>query len=1287
MVKKLSNFLWIMSIIFFLFAQTEARELEKSANNSATLNKATDRVTNSLINIGNWGYWFANTGVSAHDPFTGSSGGYFPRGTAGAIYRDGLVWGGIVDDPDTSKTRLRVGGNTYRCGTQPGWYGGSPSDDRARLYRIRLDWARLDHNALILDAAEMYNAAPEDVTKFQTDNLIKQYKTDWKEWPVDLGAPYYDVNDNGSYDPVLDENEMPIIPEYDEDNNLIAGGDYPGLADADQVVWFVINDNNSGNTIFLSGSSPIGLEVQTTVWAYNQPTTSLGQVVFKKYKILNKSGCRIDSMYACQWSDPDLGDYGDDLTGCDVDLSLMFAYNGYPSDNSYKSFNLPPAAVGYDFFQGPIVDGAPGDTAVFDLKKWPGKKNLPMTSYGYFGSGTKWTDPDMGKYTGTLQWFNLLRGYAPTDDIIDPTYFKVTTGPNEGMDTMFPLSGDPVTGEGDVDGIKYKRGDRRMLQSTGPFVMENGDVQEIVVAVIGGMGGDNIQSLDVLKIRDNIAQDAYNSLFMAVPKPPAQPNVQATVYSDKITLDWSWDQDAIDKTEVPIIIGYEFEGYNVYQLPSAIAGVDDKRAKRIATYDLVNGIREIYSPVFEPSTGKFVDWPVQLGEDTGIKRFETITKDHINDLPFYKGSTYHFAVTTYNYDPNLTIDRALESAPVKFSLTIQDEKPGDELFNDGEEQFGTNHETGVAGASVNFKVINPEQLTGDDYEVFFDIQHYYMDVDGEWKKTNYPDSVGKGLAKPGDLTGTTLSAIAYTSPNVGTRDLKFILDLVAPDYDWSDGVFLHFPPEIVINSAEDALGNGDGNSHSATIDLVENTVLWGVNDTSEAGPFAGGEVFTVNVNTPTLPFDVDYVVYDDGWAVGYGAPYDTLGDGVVHAVDTCTITEEGYAFKSVNHWNMRNNTTEEVVIEDRTDLGQTSITAPVVEGIQVYVDGSYASPVTFQSATLIKEDGSTTDLDDSGGDGENIGSYYHYGWGATAKATDPDVRGFGSTDNEELVQDYELRWTGTYKAAPTDVNGVKVWEVESGGSMVSLYDARVGDIAQHPLNPNPGSTDAFLVRVPFEVWNTVTEQQINFSIYDRIQNYDGSMEVYAFNPNGRMYTEFVNTPYDSVNAIPADGGTHADHFTWNLVWWNSDFVKGDIVSIIYANPIVPYVDTYKFSTKDYMPSTGNMAKMAADVEKINIFPNPYYAYNPQESGRFNRFVTFTHLPQKATLRIFNLAGTQVRKLEKDTDEQFLKWDLQNESGLPVGSGMYIVHIDMPQVSKVKVLKVMIIQSEQVLEYY
>jgi hypothetical protein len=59
----------------------------------------------------------------------------------------------------------------------------------------------------------------------------------------------------------------------------------------------------------------------------------------------------------------------------------------------------------------------------------------------------------------------------------------------------------------------------------------------------------------------------------------------------------------------------------------------------------------------------------------------------------------------------------------------------------------------------------------------------------------------------------------------------------------------------------------------------------------------------------------------------------------------------------------------------------------------------------------------------------------------------------------------------------------------------------------------------------------------------------------------------------------------------------------------------------------------------------------------------------------------------VRTIYKETDSQFERWDLANESGLPVGSGLYIAHVDMPELGATKILKLAIVQEQQILDRF
>jgi hypothetical protein len=66
------------------------------------------------------------------------------------------------------------------------------------------------------------------------------------------------------------------------------------------------------------------------------------------------------------------------------------------------------------------------------------------------------------------------------------------------------------------------------------------------------------------------------------------------------------------------------------------------------------------------------------------------------------------------------------------------------------------------------------------------------------------------------------------------------------------------------------------------------------------------------------------------------------------------------------------------------------------------------------------------------------------------------------------------------------------------------------------LNPNPGTAQPFLIRIPFEVWNVddpANPYQVNLTFRDRERN-GTERPFYAWNPLQRMYPIIVNSPYE-----------------------------------------------------------------------------------------------------------------------------------------------------------------------------
>jgi len=85
--------------------------------------------------------------------------------------------------------------------------------------------------------------------------------------------------------------------------------------------------------------------------------------------------------------------------------------------------------------------------------------------------------------------------------------------------------------------------------------------------------------------------------------------------------------------------------------------------------------------------------------------------------------------------------------------------------------------------------------------------------------------------------------------------------------------------------------------------------------------------------------------------------------------------------------------------------------------------------------------------------------------------------------------------------------------------------------------------------------------------------------------------------------------------------------------------------------------------VTTNLEKIRAIPNPYRSSADWEYGGQRR-IAFIGLPGEATIRIYTVAGTLVRKLDhSDPQSDLESWDLKNEDGEEVAPGVYIWDVD------------------------
>ena len=659
------------------------KESSKSSKTKKISNITASNPYTTIVDINNITCYIAANGE--HDNIWDQSyNGSFPKGTTGVIYREGIIWGGKVNDGRSQI--VAVCGNTYDTGCE----------ELSRPFRVRTDYATAD---LSDDAAQFNAVAASKVTEAMITEMYEQYETDWQDWPADLGAPYDDVDSNGVYDPDVD---------------------IPGIPGASQTVWIYYDDSNSAA---FEGSQPVGIEVQETYWAYAY-TGALGNVIFKKMDLeyvgleSTPSNANIEDMYITQWADPDVGTYSDDYAGCDTTLNLGYAYNAGATDQTYTPLGMIPPAVGYDFFQGvSLYTGDMNDSAVVDLKWQKGYKYVSsnqLSTFVYFSAAGGWEDPTLNDYEGTLQWYNLMRGKKPVPEYPNGEDFPedVTEINSEGGAYLLP--GDPVTGEGKIDGQYEGSADRRICNVTGPFDLQLGEKVQIVVSLLAAQGTSNINSVAKLKQYDLTAQTVFDQLFQ-LPNVPA-PSVQVTNLDQKVILNWGYDASAVNKLENYSSQGYSFQGYRVYQLPTASASLED--SELLATYDLIDGITAIADTIED--SGFLIPDIIVEGNDVGITRSMIIDEDKVRGKDLFNGQEYYFKVVPYAYNPVplLPFHVAEPSVPV---LTAIPQIPVGESYSSAiGDTIEVAHATGNGAGSVIAIVVDPTSVTGHSYKVSFD---------------------------------------------------------------------------------------------------------------------------------------------------------------------------------------------------------------------------------------------------------------------------------------------------------------------------------------------------------------------------------------------------------------------------------------------------------------------------------------------------------------------------------------------------------------------------------------
>lgn len=301
-------------------------------------------------------------------------------------------------------------------------------------------------------------------------------------------APFEDVNGDAIYNPM--------------------DGDYPKIK-GDQALFFIYNDNLS--THQATGGLPMGIEVHGMAYAYGCPSVlngkeELAYTTFYDYKIINRSTTSYHDVYTTLWSDDDLGYYGDDYIGCNVQENYGYCYNG-DGDDGINGYGIYPPAQGFAIMKGPLAptnDGIDNDNngIIDELNEKLGLSKFISYNNSFSGIPFQQIDP-----ASAQEYYQYMTGYWR-----DGTPFTCG-GYGGSVQTNYVFPGDP---NGTVSSDPANTcgnwietstpNDRRLLMSCGPFDFSPGEVKELEYAFVTSFDSSqaNNSLLPLIKLKSDI---------------------------------------------------------------------------------------------------------------------------------------------------------------------------------------------------------------------------------------------------------------------------------------------------------------------------------------------------------------------------------------------------------------------------------------------------------------------------------------------------------------------------------------------------------------------------------------------------------------------------------------------------------------------------------------------------------------------------------------------------------------------------------------------------------------
>lgn len=956
------------------------------------------------------------------------------------------------------------------------------------------------------------------------------------------------------------------------------------------------------------------------------------------------------------------------------------------------------------------------DNERFGMRRFTYYTNAAAYPYGDPSTAAEFYNFMSGFWANGSQTFYGGAGYVGSSGV-------TTTN----SDYMFPSDSDPLwwaTGgqdlsatfpngwsEADTDGAGGSNppNDRRFVQSAGPFTLTPGAINNITVGIVYGRSTDGglFASVEAMKRADTKAQALFDACFKIL-SPPDAPKLTIQELENELILmlenpatsnnyqESYEEEDEINITDPGVDRFYRFEGYQIYQMKSEDNGVSDitdpNKARLVIQCDIKNDIDRIINFEFDEDLGFSIPVEKVDGANEGIQHTFKITEDQFaqGDRTLVNHKTYYYIAIAYAYNNFKTYD------------------PNDPTSLDGQKIPYISSRLGFDGTGIKAVAAIPHNPSPEAGGTLQMIEY------GSSPRITRLDGHGNGN-RALELTESSKNTIISSGY------------LATPTYEYGSGPInvKVVDPLNVVNGYFECVFHSYNTSASNGAD----TASWTINRYDAPN----GNLIESISSDVTIEADNEQIIPEWGVSVQinqqkYFKPTGAVGGVEANATDLIgaeikfadsskrwmSFIPDNDAFYPTN-W-IRSGTYDPV--EDPLDAAyECNDLAPDWLNPCNYDDQLGADPEKKFAKIL---GGGIAPHRVVGFEATYMPMAYYNLPTPTSAKNAASISFLPSVDI--VITSDKSKWTRCPiielgRNSALNVGGAEPGEmrkspsVDKNGNPDGSGTTGLGWFPGYAIDLESGARlymafgeNSFLVSENGSdmIWNPTS------NIADLSGNplMGGMHPIYVFSYNtksinnyllGYDHPEYVpsqaenaatNTLYQDMLIVETNSATQKRYTYGSLSWIaypfltpGQDLLSTDLEIKLRVNKEYKNFTAtgknggnpmYSWSMDDIATEVGSQDQLADALKLINVVPNPYYAYSDYERNRLDTRVKITNLPEVCTVKIYSTNGKLIRTFKKDSPITSLDWDLNNHKGIPVASGVYLIHVDVPDVGEVVV---------------